>query len=102
MPPAANARLRQAMLGVSPCSADAELRCHVCEVRPTGVATMTSISRRICGVLVGLGVLGLIVPVVRADEMADWMADMQRQNEEFNRKAQEDREALDRFNREAQ
>jgi len=38
----------------------------------------------------------------RADEMADWMAEMRRQNDEFNRQAQEDREAMDRFNREAQ
>jgi hypothetical protein len=41
-------------------------------------------------------------PAARADEMADWMAEMRRQNDEFNRQAQEDREAMDRFNREAQ
>ena len=65
-------------------------------------ATMKTISRRICGVVLGLGVLGFIVPVVRADEMADWMAEMQRQNEECRRKAQEDREAQDRANQQAQ
>ena len=46
---------------------------------------MKTISRRICGVLLGLCVLGLIVPVVRADEMADWMAEKRRQNDEYHR-----------------
>jgi len=63
---------------------------------------MKAIGRWSCGALLSLSVLALIVPVVRADEMADWLAEMRRQNEEFHRKAQEDREALDRFNREAQ
>ena len=63
---------------------------------------MKTISRRICGVLLGLGVLGLIVPVVRADDMADWWAERQRQDEECRRKAQEEREAADRAYQQAQ
>ena len=63
---------------------------------------MKTISRLICGVLLGMGVLGLIVPVVRADDMADWWAERQRQDEECRRKAQEEREAADRAYREAQ
>jgi hypothetical protein len=67
----------------------------------TGVTTMKITSRRICGALLGLCVLSVIVRGAGADEMAAWMAEMQRQNDEFHRKAQEDREAMDRFNREA-
>ena len=54
---------------------------------------MNTISRRICGALLGLGVLGLIVPVVPADDMHD---------EECRRKAQEEREAADRAYQQAQ
>jgi hypothetical protein len=63
---------------------------------------MKTTSRRIFGALLGLCVLSVIVPGVRADETADWMAEMRRQNDEFNRQAQEDRDARDKFNREAQ
>ena len=63
---------------------------------------MKTTSGRICGALLGLCVLSVIEPGVRADETADWMAEMRRQNDEFNRQAQEDRDARDKFNREAQ
>jgi hypothetical protein len=63
---------------------------------------MKTTSRRIYGALLGLCVLFVIVRRVRADETADWMAEMRRQNDEFNRQAQEDRDARDKFNREAQ
>jgi len=63
---------------------------------------MKTICRRICGVLLGLGVLGWIAPVVRGDEMADWMAEMRRQNEEYNRQWQQWREEQDRLNQQAQ
>src|SRR5260221_1310678 len=90
------------MRGGSPCSADAELRCRGDEIRQPGVTTMKTISRRIFGALMGLCVMSVIVPAVRADETADWMAEMRRQNDEFNRQAQEMREFMDKFNREAQ
>jgi len=64
----------------------------VIELRNTARATMKTISRRICGVLLGLFVLGLIVPVVWADEMADWMAEQRRQNDEYHRQWQQWRE----------
>jgi hypothetical protein len=70
------------------------------QMRRTG--SIKAISRLLGGLVLGLGLLPLIAPAVRADEMADWMAEMRRQNDEFNRKAAEDREAMDRFNREAQ
>jgi len=54
---------------------------------------MKTISRRICGVLLGMGVLGLIVPVVPADDMQD---------EECRRRAQEERDAADRAYQHAQ
>jgi hypothetical protein len=57
---------------------------------------MKTISRRICGFVLGLGVLGLIVPVVRADEMADWMAEQRRQNDEYQRQWQQWREEQQR------
>jgi len=63
---------------------------------------MKTISRRICGALLGLFVLGLIVPVVRADEMADWMAEQRRQNDEYHRQWQQWREEQDRANQQAQ
>ena len=63
---------------------------------------MKAISRGICGVLLGLSVLGSLVPVVRADETADWQAEMRRQDEECRRKAQEEREAADRAYQQAQ
>src|SRR5580765_6513754 len=72
------------------------------EIQPTRATTMKTTSRRIFGALLGLCVLPVTVPGVRGDETADWMAEMRRQNDEFNRQAQEDREARDRFNREAQ
>src|SRR5262245_15092467 len=53
---------------------------------------MKTISRRICGVLLGLFVPGWIVPVVGADEMADWMAEQRRQNDEYHRQWQQWRE----------
>src|SRR6185436_12669031 len=65
-------------------------------MRPAGAAPMKTISRRICGVVLGLGVLGLIVPVVRADEMADWMAEQRRQNDEYHRQWQQWREEQQR------
>jgi hypothetical protein len=45
--------------------------------------------RQIFGALLGLFALSVIVPAVRANEAADWMAEMRRQNDEFNRQAQE-------------
>ena len=57
---------------------------------------MKTISRRICGIVLGLGVLGLIVPAVRADEMADWMAEQRRQNDEYHRQWQQWREEQQR------
>jgi hypothetical protein len=60
---------------------------------------MKTNSRLICGALLGLG---MIVPVVRADEMADWMAEMSRQNDEYNRQWQEWRAEQDRANQQAQ
>ena len=57
---------------------------------------MKTISRRICGVVLGLFVLGLIVPVVRGDEMADWMAEQRRQNDEYQRQWQQWREEQQR------
>jgi hypothetical protein len=72
------------------------------DLRNTASKTMKTISRRICGVLLGLGVLGLIVPVVRADEMADWMAEQRRQNDEYHRQWQQWREEQDRANQQAQ
>ena len=61
---------------------------------------MKTISRRICGALLGLCFLGSIGLVVRAD---DWVAEMRRQqDEECRRKAQEDREAQDRAYQQAQ
>jgi len=63
---------------------------------------MKSISRQIFGALLGLYVASLTVRCAVADEMADWMAEMRRQNDEFNRQAQQQREDMDRFNREAQ
>src|SRR3954467_11759644 len=77
------------------------LRCLEHEVRQTGVTTMKAIGRWIFGALLSLCVLSMIVRGVRADETADSMAEMQRQNDEFNRQAQEEREARDKFNREA-
>ena len=52
---------------------------------------MKTISRRICGALLGLSVLPWIVPAVRGDE-----------NEEYHRRAQEERAAADRAYYEAQ
>src|SRR5262249_4654893 len=52
--------------------------------------------------LLGVCVMSVMVRGVRADDTADWMAEMRRQNDEFNRQAQEDRDARDKFNREAQ
>jgi hypothetical protein len=63
---------------------------------------MKTISRRICGVLLGLCMLGLIVPGARADEMADWMAEQRRQNDDYHRQWQEWRAEQDRADREAQ
>jgi hypothetical protein len=63
---------------------------------------MKTTSRQIFGALFGLGVLSVIVPGVRADENSDWMAEMARQNDEFNRQAREDRAAMDKFNEDAQ
>jgi hypothetical protein len=63
---------------------------------------MKTIRRRICGALLGLCVLGVIVPVVPADDMADAMAEMRRQDEECRRKAQEEREAADKAYQQAQ
>jgi hypothetical protein len=63
---------------------------------------MKSIRRRICRVLVGLGVLGLIVPAVRADEMMEWAAEQRRQNDEYHRQWQQWREDQDRADRQAQ
>ena len=59
---------------------------------------MKTISRRICGVLLGLFVLGLIVPVVWADEMADWMVEQRWQNDEYHCQWQQWREEQDRAN----
>jgi hypothetical protein len=65
---------------------------------------MKTISRRILGALLGLCVLGSIVPVVWADEMADWMAEQRRQNDEYHRQwqqwreeAQRERDAQDKY-----
>src|SRR5688572_7555115 len=63
---------------------------------------MKAISRLICGAVLGLYVLGLIVPAVRADDMADRWAERQRQDEECRRKAQEERDAADRAYQQAQ
>src|SRR5262245_6958951 len=57
-----------------------------------GAATMKTIRRRICGVVLHLFVLGWIVPVVGGDEMADWMAEQRRQNDEYHRQWQQWRE----------
>jgi hypothetical protein len=57
---------------------------------------MNTISPRICGVVLGLFVLGLIVPGIRADEMADWMAEQRRQNDEYHRQWQQWREEQQR------
>src|SRR5262245_40847894 len=54
--------------------------------------TMKIMSRRIWRVLLVLGVLGSIGPVMGADEMADWMAEQRRQNDEYNRQWQQWRE----------
>src|SRR5262245_58936088 len=54
--------------------------------------TMKTISRRIWGVLLVLYVLGSIGPVIRADEIADWMAEQRRQNDEYHRQWQQWRE----------
>lgn len=64
--------------------------------------TMKKISRQIGGALLGLCVSAVVVRGAQADEIADWIADMRRQNDEFNRQAQADRDAMDKFNREAQ
>jgi hypothetical protein len=63
---------------------------------------MKMISRRIWVAFLGLGVLGLIGPSAGADEMADWMAEQRRQNDEYNRQWQEWREAADRAYQQAQ
>ncbi len=63
---------------------------------------MKTISRWLCGALVGMTVLGLVVKGAAGDEMADWMAQQQRQNEEYHRQWQQWREEQDRANREAQ
>jgi hypothetical protein len=63
---------------------------------------MKTIIRRICGVLLGLGVLGMTAPLVRADEMADWMAEQRRQNDEYHRQWQQWWEESARAAREAQ
>ena len=63
---------------------------------------MKTVSRRILSFLLGLCVVSVIVRGLGADEMADWMAEMRRQNDEFNRQEQQRREDMDRFNREAQ
>jgi flagellar biosynthesis GTPase FlhF len=62
---------------------------------------MKTIIRRICGVLLGLGVLGMTAPLVRADEMADWMAEQRRQNDEYHRQWQQWWEESARAAREA-
>src|SRR3954467_8693654 len=66
------------------------------------VATMKTTSRRIWGVLLCLCVLSATMRGAGAEEPGDWMAEMRRQNDEFNRQAAADREAMDKFNREAQ
>ncbi len=63
---------------------------------------MQRIVRRISVLLVGLGLLGGIVPVVWADETADSMAEQRRQNDEYHRQWREWREAQDRADQQAQ
>jgi hypothetical protein len=71
-------------------------------MRETGAATMKTMSRWFCEALVGMSVLGLIVKGAAGDEMADWMAQQRRQNEEYHRQWQQWREEQDRADREAQ
>ena len=63
---------------------------------------MKTISRRICGALLGVCVLGLFVKSARPDEMADWMAEQRRQNDEYHRQWQQWWEDAARAAREAQ
>jgi len=63
---------------------------------------MKTISRRFCGALLGVCVLGLIVKSAGADEMADWMAEQRRQNDEYHRQWQQWWEDAARAAREAQ
>ena len=63
---------------------------------------MKTTSRRVFAALLGLCVLSVMVRGARGDETADSMAEMRRQNDEFNRQAYEEREARDKFLREAQ
>jgi len=63
---------------------------------------MKTISRRIGGAFLGLCLLSLIVPGALGDEMADWMAEQRRQNDEYQRQCQAEREARDRAYYEAQ
>jgi len=61
-------------------------------------ATMKTISRRICGIVLGLGVLGSIVPVVRADDAysqwQQWREEQRRQQDaQAERERQDERAA---------
>ena len=66
------------------------------EVYLIGARTMKTTSRRICGALIGLGVLSAIVPGVGADDAADWanqQAQAQKERDEWYRQqAQAQRE----------